>query len=138
MRPKATPLTDFRVQADLLKGRFIAKGYKGVTLESTIQEVGALHRSSLLNRRQVTSDNSTHVNLPFITTYSNQHRDIKRIVKKHWSVLKSDKVLGPHLPETQSVVFRGVPPLGLYIAPNVLDKPNNVSFFHDLTVFFPL
>lgn len=47
----------------------------------------------------------------FITGYSNQHYDIKKIMQKHWKVLRGYRVLGLNLPEVPRVVYRGVSPL---------------------------
>lgn len=65
----------------------------------------------------------------FVTVYSNQHYDIKKFIQKHWKVLQGDQVLGPIIPEQPQVVYRGVPPLRLQVAPNIVDPPKKVSFF---------
>lgn len=46
-------------------------------------------------------------------------------------------MLGPSLPERPQVIYRGVPPLRLQVAPNVLDAPNRVPFFQNSKGFFP-
>lgn len=34
-------------------------------------------------------------NFSMITTYSRQHYDIRKILTKHWGVLKNDNILSP-------------------------------------------
>lgn len=63
----------------------------------------------------------------FVTGYFNQHNDIKKM-QKHWKVLKSDRILGPNLPEVPHVNYRGVPPLKLQVAPNIVDPPKQINF----------
>lgn len=56
---------------------------------------------------------------------------------KHWGVLRNDKILGSVLPYRPQVIFRGVPPLKLQVAPNILDAPNRVSSFQKSKGYFP-
>lgn len=69
--------------------------------------------------------------------FSRQYLDIKKIMSRHWKVLKNDRVLGPAITDFPKVIFRGVPPLKLQVAPNVLEALNRVSFFQRLKGFFP-
>lgn len=62
---------------------------------------------------------------------------LKKIVSKHWNVLKNDRMLGTTLPERQNVVFHDVLSLRLQVAPNILDAPNRVSFFQKRKGYFP-
>lgn len=55
---------------------------------------------------------------------------------KPWGVPKN-KIWGPVLPDCPQVLFRGVPPFKLQVAPNILDAPNRVSFFQKSKVYFP-
>lgn len=64
-----------------------------------------------------------------ITTYSNQHYDVKKIIQNHWNVLKGHRVLGSTLPDIPRVVCRGVPPLKLQLAPNVVDPAKHGGYF---------
>lgn len=52
-------------------------------------------------------------------------------------MLRNDEVLGSVLPNTPPVVFRGVALLRLQIAPNVVDLPKTIYFFHTKGGFFP-
>lgn len=72
-----------------------------------------------------------------VTTYSHHYYDIKKIMTKHWEVLKNDRVLGLALPDHPQVIFRGVPPLKLQVTSNILDAPSRVSFFQKSKGFFP-
>lgn len=72
-----------------------------------------------------------------ITRYFNQHFSIKKIFKKHWSVLQNDRVLGPVIPEKTVIIFRGAPSLRHNIAPDVIDPLKMLSFFQSMKGFFP-
>lgn len=64
----------------------------------------------LIQREVVPKDTYKHA---LFTTFSTQQYVIKNILRKHWNVLRNDRVLAPLLPETTAVVFRGAPPLRL-------------------------
>lgn len=60
------------------------------------------------------------------TSYSNQHFAIKRLLKKHWGVLKNDRVFCPALPEQPAVIHKDEPALQHKVAPNVIDPPKKL------------
>lgn len=137
LRRNCTFKHDFLMQASDLKTKFVEKGYSGADLDKTINEVACLDRANMIKGTdRITKNNNIH-EFSLVTTYSRQHYDIKKILRKHWAVLKNDKVLGPSLPERPQVIYRGVPPLRLQVAPNVLDAPNRVPFFQNSKGFFP-
>ena len=73
----------------------------------------------------------------FFTDFSVQHNDIKKILNRHWKVLRSDKILGPSLPERAGVIFRGAKSVQSEIAPNVIDPPKKVVFFPETKGYHP-
>lgn len=81
--------SDYHEQAQLLKDRFLAKGYQDDVLQRTILEVGEMDRNILMADRVANKDKK-----------SNQ---IKNIMKRRWGILKTDPVLGRFLPEKPEV-----------------------------------
>lgn len=72
----------------------------------------------------------------FFTSYSTQHYVVKNVFRKYWNVLKN-YVLGPVLLALPTVTYRGVPPLRLQVAPNIVEHPKKNSFFHQMKGFYP-
>lgn len=126
---------EFLAQADVLIGRFLEKGYSEVSLKTTLDEVATLDRRTLLNHKVPNMDRAPSV--PFITTYSLQHRNVARLVKKYWHVLQNDHVLGTILPAKPQMVYKGAPSLRGRVAPNILDPPPiKRGFFEYMTGFY--
>lgn len=83
---KTTPcseLGDYRAQAEVLKGRLVERGYNAETLQRIIEQVGVIDRSSLLGEKTWKPDRGGIPLVPFITTFSTQHLQIKNIIRKH-------------------------------------------------------
>lgn len=51
-------------------------------------------------------------------------------------MLKSDRLLGPELPENAGVIFRGARSIQGQIAPNIIDPPKKISFFQQCQGFY--
>lgn len=74
---------------------------------------------------------------PFITGYSCQHFSIKKILYKHWHIIKNDPLLGPLLPDRPQVVFRGAPSIKSRVVSAVCDPPiNKPMFFQHLIGYY--
>ena len=129
LRRNCSKLEDFGEQAKMLTSRFLDKGYEKEELYKQTREVEILDRGLLLLDKQVSTENQNQFVSPFITSYSNQHFLIKKLVRKHWHLIKEDAILGPALPEQPHVVFRGVPSLRDSLAPGVVDPPRNKPMF---------
>lgn len=137
LRRNCTDLVEFHREAEILRSRFLAKGYDSGSLDLTIKEVGTRDRQTLLCERPPTMNIREDFGLAFLTTFSSQHWAIKRIIKKHWPLIRNDNILGPLLSANPRVLFRGAPNLRHSIAPNVLDPPSRPVFFEDLKGFYP-
>ena len=138
IRRNCTDIKDFHEQAHVLKQRFLTKGYQEVLINETMRKVEQMDRESLLVKNS--SKNpipSEKFSWSLTTKYSNQHFSIKKILKKHWDILKSDKIIGSLIPDNPIVIFKGAPALRLKIAPNAIDPPRTMSFFQSLKGFFP-
>lgn len=124
-------------EAPLLKACFVKKGYDPVDLDRVIQDVDGRDRSIMLKpwtesmHPDCPSQQASHLSpaFSFFTAYSTQHYVVKDLIRKYWSVLKSDKVLGSRLPEVPVVTFSGVPPLRLQVASNIVEPPKKQTFF---------
>lgn len=53
----------------------------------------------------------------------NVHKKFEKIVRRHWPILKQDRVLGPALPEYPEFVYRKAPSLRDKLAPGVINPP---------------
>lgn len=126
-----TRTSDFLSQSQLLKNRFLEKGYSQDLLDGEINAILSLERSSTLIERPKTTVDS-RFKWAFTTTHSLQSKQVKNIFRKHWKVLLNDRLLGPALPEQAAVIFRGARSIQGQIAPNIIDPPKKVSFFSGL------
>lgn len=83
-------------QADILKSRFLEKGYSVNKINDTIIMVGNMDRQTMLHKERGTTRRSDYNRFEWsmITGFSNQHFSIKKILNKHKGILKNDKVLG--------------------------------------------
>ena len=92
LKRNSTLNEDFLKQSEILKNRFIVKGYKSTDLELDIQKVSQIDRFSLLSdsQRRVSSD---YAKWSFFTEFSLQHKSIKNIIRKHWEILRNDRIL---------------------------------------------
>lgn len=136
IRHNCSDLSDYFHQAQILKSRFIDKGYDSVDIDEAINKVSLIDRSSLLSERPKGTQENKH-RWSFLTNFSVQHKQIKDILIRHWKVLKNDHMLGPLLPERGGVIYRGAPSIRGQIAPNIIDPPITRPFFHNMKGFFP-
>lgn len=96
-----------------------------------------MDRSSLLADKpsQVMDDKTS---LPFVPTFSVQHRSIKKLIQKHWHLLGGDQVLKNILPAKPRTVFKGASSIGNRIAPSVQGPPKVFRcFFQHFTGYYP-
>lgn len=113
------------------------KGYIETDSNDTIRSVGDMDRNAMLaGNKKKNQALKNCFGCSMITGFSNQYFAIKKIFQKYWNIL-NDKILGPVIPDQPVVMFRGAPSLRHKIAPNVIDPPNTISFFHTMKGFFP-
>lgn len=133
MRCNCTEVVDNRAQAEVLKGRLVEKGCISDSLQDIIEQFGTIDRSTLLEGGSRKQETGTPL-VPFITTLSTQHYQIKNIIRKHWHLLGNVRVIKTILPTNPEVIFRGVPSLRDKVASNVVDPPTKkCAFFQKLT-----
>lgn len=107
-------------EAFFLYSRFVEKGYDPKLLQSTVASISELDRTQLLANRSPNTDNNT-MSILFITTFSVQHRSIKKLIQKHWHILGSDQILSTVLPSRPQIVFKGASSIRDRIAPTIQD-----------------
>lgn len=121
----------FLVQAGVLTGRFLEKGYQKEFLADTLDLVNATKREDLLVEREPCEGGFSSMGVPFITSYSLQHRNIRKLIDKHWHIATNDAFLKDVLPDRPQVIFRGAPSLRNQVALNVLNPPVTTQGFFD-------
>lgn len=135
LRRNCTRIADYYQQAELLKIRFLQKGYNKKKLEEAIEEVGAMERSTLLQPKQRVIPANNKAEFSLITGFNIQHRQIEQILRKHWHILQEDKVLGPVLPPRPHVIYRKAANLATKLTSSAIDEPKTIKI-PDLKGFF--
>lgn len=138
MRRNCTRVDDFDTQTRMLRNRLCDKGYDLTTLNNKIEEVRMLDRDSLLvDRPRMAERDPGNLICPFSTRYSQQHFSVKKLIRKHWHMVKNDPVLGTVLPDKPCLIFRGAPPIKQLVAPTVCNPPiYKPMFFQNLIGFY--
>lgn len=86
-------------QEDDLRGKFLQKGYKRDHIQEQVQLVRNMDRRELVQDRNKLDEEKYEITL--VLDFNAQYGEFEMIVKKHWSILKSD----PHLGEIKSDCF---------------------------------
>lgn len=122
-------------QAAVLTQRFEEKVYNRDSLSTVLEETNLLDRQDLLRVKPPRENQVSQV--PFITTYSVQHKSIKNLINKHWHIINNDQILRTVLPNRPQMVYKGAPSLRNRVAPNVLNSPIiKASLFENLAGFY--
>lgn len=136
LKLNCTSKDKFLIQTDVLTSRFVEKGYSRDSLKNTQEEVICMHRRELLREKSLQGGSMSGSVVPFITTISVQHMNVKKMMRKQ-HILKNDQIFNPVLPDKPQVVYRGAPSLRHTVTPNILNPPSiKTSFFQNLTGFF--
>lgn len=121
----------------MLKGRFVEKGYDPI-LDKELQEVSLLNSSNLLApKKRAEKSVGSGFEWFFITTFSSHYWWVNKIFRKHWQVLKCDKISGPTFPDKPKVLYRKNQTLKDLLAPSAINPPQKISMFGNLKGFFP-
>lgn len=103
-----------------------------------LQDVALLDRQSLLVSKSKDKDGTrSDLQWSFLTIFTPHFRWVNQIIRKHWQVLRYDKVLGPNLPDQPKVLYRRNQNLKDLVAPSVVDPPPRIQLFGNLKAFFP-
>lgn len=79
LKRNCTEPEEFLVQAETLTQRFLDKGYPKKSLSDTLNQVMLLDRADLLKERSSKQVMDNVFKTPFITSFSNQHQNVKHI-----------------------------------------------------------
>lgn len=126
---------DFLRQAQVVRKKFVEKGYVGETLDSTIQELAVRPRDSFLIDQPKVQNNDNH-EWSFISGFHSQFREVEDIFNAHWHVLCMDKTLGPSLPCRPKFIYRRAHSFADKIVRKVLDPPSRPLTFWDKKGFY--
>lgn len=128
--------TDFLAQSKVLTDRFIEKGYEAQFLTEKLNQVVSLDRDALLADK-TRAQRDCQLVCPLIRRYSCQHFSVRRMLNKHWHIIKNDPVLGPSLPDRPQLVFRGAPSISSRVVSAACDPPvHKPMFFQHMTGYF--
>lgn len=97
IRQNCSQDTDYVLQTEQIKQRFVEKGYNEPFLDKLIGEVGSQsQQSSLIPKER--QQNSKH-EWGFISGFHEQYHEIETIFRRHWNIMCVDKTLNPVLPD---------------------------------------
>lgn len=99
-----------------------------------IDSVGNISRESCLEDRP--SVESSKHEWGFISNFHVQYREIEKIFKQHWHILRMDKTLNQSLPISPSFIYRKAPNFGDMVVKKVLDPPIRPVMFWDQAGFY--
>lgn len=91
LRQNCNKLEDFEAQADFLIQRFQEKGYIQDNLVKLKLEIMNMDRNTLLNNKKTRTKKMNkwkQMEIASITGFNNQYKDVERIIKKYWPILK--------------------------------------------------
>ena len=77
LRRNCSDPQEFSTQAKVLTGRFLEKGYGQESLDESLKHVLAMDRSDLLREKEKAEGKIFPEGVPFITSYSVQHRSFR-------------------------------------------------------------
>lgn len=131
-----TKESDYKIQADAVGKRFMEKGYDPEFINKQISLVQPLDGRTMIHTQKKLSPLLEAPAL--ILNYNVQYKDIEKIIKKHWYILREDKQLKSILPDKPHIIYKRATTLRDLIVKNVVDPPSTNSFsFFDGKEFFP-
>lgn len=77
-----------------------------------------------------------HTDMAFLTGFNIHHKALKSVIKRHWPILQSDKILKTIIPPRPSFIYRKAPRLRNRLVDNALDPPKQIKIFKHLKGFF--
>lgn len=120
------------MQVNVLKNKFIHKGYNNEVLDKTFNEVANI---PCLMKKDHQSPSYQH-QWGFISNFQYQYREIEEIFKKYRYILCMDRDLGPVLPNCPKFINRKAPHFGDQAVWKILDLPGQQKICLDKTGFY--
>lgn len=128
--------SDYRTQADFVGKRFLSKGYTQQFVDKQIESVQSMDRQQMIYGEKKTQPLQEAPAL--VLDYNVQYKDIGKIFKKHWHILKRDRHLESILPDKPVIIYKRATTLQDLIVKNVVDPPlKNQFLFFSGKGFFP-
>lgn len=84
---------------------FKDKGYRDTFLEKERIKVRDLNRDGLLTEGTNNKRSNEDMGTSIVLDYNLQNRDVEKIIKKYWNVLKQDIHLKDHLSDTPRIIY---------------------------------
>lgn len=75
--------------------------------------------------------------VPIILDYNVQHRQVERIIQRHWHMLQADKHLHTILPNKPKFVYKKAPTIQDNLVKSVIDSPKKSFTFFTGKCFYP-
>ncbi|XP_041423533.1 uncharacterized protein LOC108704076 isoform X3 [Xenopus laevis] len=109
LRVKRIVSTDsvFEERADEMMNNFVKRGYKQEMLEDIKQRVREVDRADLLVKKKARKIDR----LPFVSTFSSQSKQVRRIMYRHWHLLQMDQKLKPWTTNPPIMAYKRPPNL---------------------------
>ncbi|XP_073404135.1 uncharacterized protein [Dendrobates tinctorius] len=98
-------IQDFDKEAVFLTNKFVRKGYDIKALGEIKETVRKMPREDLLIQQKKNTECSIMEDIPIITQYNANSKILRKIVNRHWNILKNDKVIGEKLPVYPSEIL---------------------------------
>ncbi|CAJ0951533.1 unnamed protein product, partial [Ranitomeya imitator] len=110
LRRNCSNQRDFKVMADDLRQRFLARGYPDRILREAFRYANQQERGNLLipKREETEPSGTTRI----ICTYDNGAASVKNIIRKHWDILRMDEDLRDTLGTEPVITYRRARTLG--------------------------
>lgn len=119
----------------ILKKRFLERNYKESLLNKAIEETSNTDKK---DRKEITKEEGIAV--PFITGYSREGLQMKKIIQKNWHILKSDPIIGSKISSKPQIIFRRAPNIKDHIISSYIKpkKRKNLSFQEWILQLWPM
>ena len=135
VKRNCSELEDFLTQSQVIKNKFIEKGYRADTLDALILDLANTPRDNFMcNGAKVDITGSREWN--FLSDFHSQYREVENIFSTHWHVLSMDKTLAPILPSKPGFIYRRASNIADRVVRKVLDPPSRPATFWDRDGFF--
>ncbi|XP_040206073.1 uncharacterized protein LOC120937139 [Rana temporaria] len=95
----------FREEADQLQTRLLTRGYSRKCLRRAYNRSSTQLRNDLLSKKKTITDFKSETTRP-VFRYSLQHKAIKDIIQKHWTILTDDPKINPFITTHPSIIHR--------------------------------
>lgn len=113
-------IEDYDIQADIIIKRFVEKGYKRKESEILKEKVKKMNRNQMIEGKpndKKKKRNDKTVDMAFLTGFNIQHKSLEIVIKKHWPIFQSDKILKTIIPPRPTFIYR-----------NALDPPSKSKY----------